>query len=289
VLDVRARYNHPTFPSPTFLTTLIQRGCFEDYISNEFGSPDLHSKEVSTTTNQEPLHKEVNATIANSLLKTVLPNTAQVASTNSWVSKAIFPDEVLPVPFKDACLDNIPECWDKAMERFSNFPDTMGEHAVQDWLNHLAHSLRIQHSLIKVDNSHKVPSDHPGWAVNTDKVDVGGVGKVDGGVGKVGEVDPERNGFIIPGIEDRSFSRVSHNVAPSGGYRLRKPNIILINQDIRHYLKNGEHRPRWHYIEAIVEVSLSAPCKSMLQQILEKSALMFEAQPFRQFVLGLVL
>jgi len=289
VLDVRARYNHPTFPSPTFLTTLIQRGRFEDYISNEFGSPDLHSKEVSTTTNQEPLHKEVNATIANSLLKTVLHHTAQVASTDSWVSKAIFPDEALPVPFKDACLDNIPECWDKATERFSNFPDTMGEHAVQEWLNHLAHSLGIQHGLIKADNSHKVPSDRPGQAVDTDKVDVGGVGKVDGGVGKVGEVDPERNGFIIPGVEDRSFSRVSHKVAPSGGYRLRKPDIILINRDIRHFLKNGERRPRWHHIEAIVEVSLSAPRESMLQQILEKLALMFEAQPFRRFVLGLVL
>ena len=35
--------------------------------------------------------------------------------------------------------------------------------------------------------------------------------------------------------------------------------------------------------------SLSAPHESMLQQILAKSALMFEAQPFRQFVLGLAL
>ena len=36
-----------------------------------------------------------------------------------------------------------------------------------------------------------------------------------------------------------------------------------------------------------MEVLLSAPQESILQQILEKVALMFEAQPFRQFAIGL--
>ncbi|KAF8814443.1 hypothetical protein BYT27DRAFT_7265821 [Phlegmacium glaucopus] len=203
VLDVRSRYNHPTFPSPKFLTTLIQQECFKEYISTEFCSPDLHLKEVSTTTNPELLQKEVNATIANSLLNTVIPHAVQVTSADLWVCKAIFPDEVLPVPFKDACLDSIPECWD---------------------------NLRIQHGLIKVENPHNVSTNYADRDVNTDIVDVvDEVDKIDGGVGEVDEVDPERNAFIIQGAEDRSFSRVSHKVAPSGGYCLCKPDIILIN------------------------------------------------------------
>jgi hypothetical protein len=297
VLDTRARYNHPTFPPSTFLTTLIQQERFKEYISNHFGSLNPHLRDASTTTtNQEPLHKEVNATIANSLLNTVLPHAVQVASTE-WICKAIFPDDVLPVPFDDTLLDKIPECWDKSVERFSNFPDTMGEHAVQNWLNHLAHTLGIQHGLIKVSSDSAdgdVDADESDGvddvdADESDGVDDDGVDGTDGGVGDFDEVDPERNAYVISAAEDRSFSRVSHKIAPSGGYRVRKPDIILINRNIRHFLKNGERRPRWHHVEAIVEVSLSAPRESMLQQILEKAALMFEAQPFRRFVLGLVL
>jgi hypothetical protein len=251
VLDTRARYNHPTFPPSTFLTTLIQQERFKEYISNHFGSLNPHLRDASTTTtNQEPLHKEVNATIANSLLNTVLPHAVQVASTE-WICKAIFPDDVLPVPFDDTLLDKIPECWDKSAERFSNFPDTMGEHAVQNWLNHLAHTLGIQHGLIKVSSDSAdgdVDADESDGvddvdADESDGVDDDGVDGTDGGVGDFDEVDPERNAYVISAAEYCSFSRVSHKIAPSGGYRVRKPDIILINRNIRHFLKNGERRP----------------------------------------------
>lgn len=78
-------------------------------------------------------------------------------------------------------------------------------------------------------------------------------------------------------------------MTPSGGNRLDKPDIILINRNIHQLVKVGERRPQWHHVEAIVEVSLFASRESMLQQILKKSALMFEAQPFRRFVLALAL
>jgi hypothetical protein len=268
VLNVQDRYNHPTFPPPTFLTTLIQQGRFKEYISNEF--PYLNHPQVSAT-NHEPLRKEVNATIANSLLNTILPNTLQVG-TAEWVSKAIFPDESLPVPFNDGCLDNVQECWDRSTQRFSNFPETTDEQAIQDWLNHLAHTLGVQHDLIK----EKKPEEF----LSTDDEDVS-VDEVDSGM--------EKKGFVIAGAEDRSFSMVSHKRGPSGGYRLRKPDIILINRNLRHFLKDGNRRPRWHHVEAIVEVSVSASHLSMLQQILEKAALMFEAQPFRRFAIGLAI
>ena len=266
------------------ITALTQQECFKDYISNKFGSPDLHLRGVSSTANHEPLHKEVNATIANSLLNTVLPHAIQVATTE-WVCKAIFPDKFLPVPFNDSLLNKIPECWDKLVQQFSSFLHTMGEQAIQDWLNHLSHTLGIQHGLIKPENTDQVLSNYAEEYVNADEADgidqIGSsVGSVDGEVGKVDKVDPERNVFVITGAEDHSFSRVSHKVAPSGGYHLCKPDIILINRNIHHFLKNSQCRPQWDHVKAIVEVSLSAPHESMLQQILEKSALMFEAQPF---------
>ena len=263
VLDVQARYNHPTFPTATFLTTLIQQERFKEYISNEFPYFNTHQRVL--TTNHEPLRKEVNATIANSLLNTIIPTVLQVGTTE-WVRKEIFPDQFLPVPFNDGCLDDVQECWDRSTQRFCNFPETMGERAIQDWLNHLAHTLGVQHGLIK-----EMPEE---FLSTYDDEDVSVASDI---------------GFLIAGAEDRSFSMVSHKKAPSGGYRLRKPDIILINRNLRHFLKNGSRRPRWHHVEAIVEVLLSAPRDSMLQQILEKAALMFETQPFRRFAIGLAL
>ena len=95
--------------------------------------------------------------------------------------------------------------------------------------------------------------------------------------------------LTITCTEDCSFSMVSHNKEPTGGYRLCKPDIILMNQNTCHFLKDGHLWPQWHHVGAIVEVSSSAPCTSILQQILEKVALMFKAQPFRRFVIGLAL
>ena len=267
--EAKSRYIHPTFPPATFLTTLIQQERFEEYIANEFPSLNLCPPLPASTTTYEPLHKEVNATAANSLLNAVASTTLQVGATE-WVCKAIFPDEFLPVAFNDACLDNVPECWDKSRQRFSNLPEIMGEQAVQDWLNHLAHTLGVQHGLIKEKEPEELLS-----ACDDEDIDV------DSGT--------EKKGFVIAGAEDRSFSMVAHKKAPSGGYRLRKPDIILINRNLRHFLKDGDRRPRWHQVEAIVEVSVSAPRESMLQQIFEKAALMFESQPFRRFAIGLVL
>jgi hypothetical protein len=276
MLDTKARYNHPTFPPATFLTTLIQKERFQDYISNEF--PILNRYLPVSTTNHEPLRKEVNATVANSLLNTVFPTAPQVGTTE-WVRKAIFPDESLPVPFNDACLDNVQECWDRTTQQFSNFPENMGEQDVQDWLNHLAHTLGVQHNLIKKEELMESLSTSDDEDIGFDE-DVA-VDEAD--------TDMEKKGFVVTGAEDRSFSMVSHKIAPSGGYRLRKPDIILINRNLRHFLKDGSRRPRWHHVEAIVEVSVSASRESMLQQILEKAALMFETQPFRRFAIGLAL
>ena len=317
VLDTQARYNHPSFPPATFLTTLIQQKRFKQYISNEF--PSLNLDLPVSTTNHEPLHKEINATVANSLLNAAILDAAQVGPSE-WVCKAIFPDKFLPVPFDDACLDNVQECWDRTTQQFSNFPESMGERDLQDWLNHLAHTLGVQHSLIKepkdFSSTHdgEVVGAHDGEVVSAydgevvgahdgedvgayDGEDVGAddggdVGADDGGdVSGVDEVDGgvEKREFVIAGVKDCSFSIISHQKGPSGGYHHRKPDIMLINRNLCHFLEDGKCRPRWHHVEAIVEVSASASHASMLQQILEKAALMFETQPFRRFAIGLAL
>lgn len=291
-LDLQARYHHPTFPVLTFLTTLFQPARFALYISKEFPSSDKNQLYYSTTTNHEPLHKEVNTTIANTLLSTNFPTTQ---GNREWIEKAVFPDKVLPVPFNELEADSdgqLQECWDEAQEKFLHFPaNNMVEHAVQDWLNHLRHTLGVVHGLIQEGPNSK-DSEEPNlkeFAGTYTAEDVDERRPVadsnDAGINN----GAERKGFVIKGAADRSFSMVSHNKGPTGGYRLCKPDIILMNRNTRHFLKDGQLRPRWHHVEAIVEVSSSAPRTSILQQILEKAALMFEAQPFRRFVIGLAL
>ena len=86
----------------------------------------------------------------------------------------------------------------------------MGEQNIQNWLNHLAHTLGVQHSLIMEKEPKELLT-----ACNDE--DVG----VDSGM--------EKKGFVITGAEDCSFSMGSHNRAPSRGHNICKPNIILIN------------------------------------------------------------
>lgn len=67
----------------------------------------------------------------------------------------------------------------------------------------------------------------------------------------LGDVIPDiekRNGYVVPEAKDRSFSQISHNNPPTGGYRTRKPNIILLNQSLRHFLHENDYRPHWHHI-----------------------------------------
>jgi len=261
-------YIHPTFPPASFLTTFIQQERFQEYIANEFPSSNLLS-EATSTTNQEPLQKDTNGTAADRLLGLNVVPTPLFAPTE-WVSEAVFPDGSLPVAFNGACLENLPQCWDNSRHCFSNLPEVFGEKNVQIWLNYLAHTLGVQHGIIQEKEPEKLST-----ACDDEGVGVGS------GV--------EMKGFVVAGAEDRSFSIGSHSRAPSGGSIIRKPDIILINRNVRHFLRDGERRPRWSQIEAIVEVSVSAPRSNMVRQIIQKVALMFESQPFRRFATALIL
>ena len=227
-LDVHTRYNHPTFPAATFLTTLIQQEHFSEYISTEF--PSFSNNLCQSTTNHELLHKEVNATIENTLLNTTIPITI---GTTKWIQQAVFPDNLLPVPFKDEYLNDVQECWDKSRQKFSHFLKNMVEHAIQDWLNHLAHTLGVLHNLIQkeepgLDESVGAYADK-GVDCDEGLANDHGTGIGDGVEGFVFDNGVEVKGFIIAGAEDCSFSMVLHKIAPSGGYHLRKPDIILVN------------------------------------------------------------
>ena len=104
----------------------------------------------------------------------------------------------------------------------------MGEQVVQNWFNHLFHTLIIQHGLIKPGNTGQVLSDYPDEADGVDQIG-GRVCSANGKVGKVDNIDPERNVFVVAGAGDRSFSRVLQKVAHSRGYCLCKPDIILMH------------------------------------------------------------
>jgi hypothetical protein len=289
-LDTQARYTHPSFPPSSFLTTLLQPKRFKEYIANEFPSITLDDQSLSMK--QEPLRKEVNATIANSLLNTVIPS--NVADLE-WMRKNVFPDNFLPVPFDDKCLDDVKECWDQSLQKFSSFPETTTERSIQDWLNHLAHTIGVKHNLIQKKPLEKLVSVYEDE--DEDEVERGsnhgdaeiGDGTYVGLQEDTVDNDIEEAGFVVADAQDRSFSMISYKNGPSGGYRLRKPDLILVNRNLRHFLNKHNLRPRWNHADAIVEVSASATRHDMIRQILEKTALMFEAQAFRRFAFGLAI
>ena len=208
----------------------------------------------------------------------------------------MFPDKLLPVPFDNKCLDDVEECWDLSLQRFSHFPDATIENTAQDWLNHLAHTLGVKHGLIQKKLPEELMSNsmYEGEEEVKEEVEDGGSHSAEIGDGAyVGvEEDTLDNGaeevvFIVANAQDCFFSMVSHKKGPSGGYRLHKPDIIVINRNLQHLLQKKCFQPRWHHVEAILEVSSSASCESMVMQILEKAMLMFESQPFHQFAIGL--
>jgi|SRR5882762_3231320 len=278
-LDTQARYNHPTFPPSSFLTTLLQPDRFKEYIANEFPSITLNGQTIPTTsTNQEPLQKDINATMANTLLNTLIPTSI---ATIDWIRSKVFPDELLPVPFDNTCLDGVKECWDLPSQKFSHFPESTIEKDVQDWLNHLAHTLGIKHKLIQKKSEELMSV----YEDEEEEVDAGGNhGGAEIGDGAYVGVE---EAFVVSNAQDRSFCMMGHAHPPSGGYRQRKPDLILVNRNLRHFLKMNNLRPRWLHVQAILEVSSSATRESMITQILQKASLMFEAQPFRRFAIGL--
>lgn len=329
ILDSRFRYCHPTFPPPKFNTALCQPVRFAEYIEAEYPSVlypcQTHLLTLGTT--KEPVRKEINATVANTLLN----NAPTSVATVDWIDK-VFADEVLPVAFNKACLDEISECWDKNAHKFCSFPETT-EDSVQDWLNHFAHALGIKHGLIL-----KEPEEEPAVATpsqeealstspeatpaaeeltpmderqddsqgdgqgdsqdnsqddSEDDSEDGSEYATESGVDSddsdavIVTAAVEEGGVVVDYAEDRSFSALAHKHGPTGGYRLRKPDIVLLNRNVRQYLHTNQYRPRWQHVEAIVEVSYSASRQEMIRQILEKTALMFEAQAFRRFAIGL--
>ena len=146
----------------------------------------------------------------------------------------MFPDKLLPVPFDDKCLDDIEECWDLSLQRFSHFLDAMIEKTVQDWLNHLAHILRVKHSLIQKKLPEELMSNS--MYEGEEEVKDGSSHSAEIGDGTyVGiEEDTLDNGVeeVVANAQDCSFSMVSHKKGPSGGYHLRKPNVIVVNRNL---------------------------------------------------------
>lgn len=294
-LDTQARYTHPTFIEPTFLTAVLQPERFKTYIEREFPSPILSaSPTTGVATAQDTLRKDVNATMANTLLDTTIPtNIAKL----DYIRDYVFPDHLLPTPFKDSCLDDEIEIWDKELQQFTFYPDNPTEESVEIWLNHLAHTMGVHLGVIKEDtlgntnegpNSESRPKESAAMSVD-------GASGINTDVGAQAEGSPgdgtglKGKGFVIPEAADRTFSKRSHQKGPSGGYRLRKPDITLLNRNLATILEKNDLRARWTHVEAIIEVSSSASPESMTRQIFEKAALMFEAQPFRRFAVALAL
>ena len=260
-LDNRARYTHPTLPMPSLFSTLFQPARFIEYIKNLFPFPrpinDTITLMEESSEIKETIYKDVNATAANTLLSLGIPS---VIVDSTWVKEFVFNNAQLPKPFDETLFGSISSCWDDSAHVFVNFLETTTENSIQDWLNHLAHALGVKHGLIQstpeetpspndlspAELSHEpevsllqeeVMVEHMHANDSEQQVNSGtdydtGTAAQGGGI-EVGEIAQatieKRNGYVIAEAEDRSFSMISHKNLPTGGYRKRKPDIILLN------------------------------------------------------------
>ena len=188
----------------------------------------------------EKLRRSVNSAYINSFLKR--PEKV-ITGPLEWVSRHVFPDTKLPVPFSQDNVSSCEKLWDSKSRTLSRNPTATTEAAVRIWLNHISSNLAATLNL------------------NT--------------------------GVSGTASADRGFDSRTATKGPAGGYMLRKPDISVINRTILHDSSHQDQCLRWHNIEAIIEVTASAPVKDVVRQISQKAACMFDVQPQRQFACAL--
>ncbi len=96
------------------------------------------------------------------------------------------------------------------------------------------------------------------------------------------------DGSTIARVPDRCWSTATANSPPYGGTRSRKPDLILLDNEICVKADNGM-KPGWAVIKAFIEVTQNqhSVFATMLTNIVEKAYLMFESQPYRRYVVAL--
>ena len=87
----------------------------------------------------------------------------------------------------------------------------------------------------------------------------------------------------------RSWSSATANSPPSGGTQSRKPDLILLDNEICVKAEDKKIKPGWALIKAFIEVTQNqhSVFTNMLTNIVQKAYLMFESQPYRRYVIAL--
>ena len=86
---------------------------------------------------------------------------------------------------------------------------------------------------------------------------------------------------------DRQWDKRTANSSPTGGTLNRKPDLSLLNRQMRSYLGDPSTRPGWQGILAFIEVTKqSTTFNKVIRNMVEKAYLIFEGQPFRRFVIA---
>ncbi len=98
-------------------------------------------------------------------------------------------------------------------------------------------------------------------------------------------LEPQRKEFTAP----RFWSDRTANPSPAVGSQDRKSDVGLYHDSLEPQFRDKNYKPSWEMIKAFAELTRT-PNKfpDMLRNILEKAYLIFETQPFREFVIALV-
>ncbi|KAF8162354.1 hypothetical protein BJ912DRAFT_1068888 [Pholiota molesta] len=205
------------------------------------------------------------------------------AASLDWIRSEVFSDAELPVPFDEHCLDNVTECWTSRCRSSPTTRQCDGESRSGLAQPPCAHT--GSQTPTYPERAARGADFHAEEPISTHEEPV----FIHEEERKLKATEATVPSSAVSTLRKASSTMViaTYLKGPSGAYRFRKPDIILVNRNLRHFLQKAQLRPRWHHIDAIVEVSSSAPRESMLTQILEKASLMFETQPFRRFAIGL--
>lgn len=180
----------------------------------------------------------------------------------SWIRDVLFPPSSLPPDFADKFYDSKTIWTGLPSEKWVSMPKNLTEDGVVTWLNWVASQLRALFGLIDPDTME-----------------------------------------ILPGHSDRSWDACAATAGPKGGTQNRKPDICLLSRVARANLlveaqqqtkgKKPAEGPRlnWSLIQAFIEVTTSQTKNRspdvVAQNIVEKAYLIFECQPYRQFLISL--
>lgn len=293
----RREYRHkaPTLPPPIFWSTVTHPSMFDKYIQAEHLGPEVRARSTilmqANTEGLGQIHNPVDvqatstgAGLPSSSIQCAAPaktvaqsfsNVETIESMNkshSFVTKHttqmwiehLLRDSNLPKPYDIDTIVRDPAIWhqkdpgSRGADTFRTIP-TLSEEDTMTWLNDTSVAIGLAHGILQPNPATSPDDENFGWHPSS------------------------KTCF-------RVFNHAGRNKPLSGGFNLRKPDMVLLNRDHPYRLASSTDRLDWGPVHALVEVSVQdSHYQEMMTTLQDKAANIFHSQLHRNYVLALAL